>query len=565
MNGGDDGHRHAAPRPARLLEGVRAAPGARDERGDDLRRRLVDRSEVETGAERASLTRDDDDADGLVRAHVVRRSHQLPEHGQREAVELVRSVELDVGDAPGDRRLHIRHCVSVRRRRRVRQAIARVVQRTSHSSAVSLTTIVLVQPLEHHRLVGGAAVELEGRHGDPRNDGDDEKRHVLRRQEHRNREHGEGREQDERVQAGPGAGREVVGEVQRHRVEAHRNGQRQSGDRVVDVRARLLERQGDDVQAPDDGRQARPHEEVGVAETERAAEEAMEHLAERGDEVAPPHAHRHGDARERHEDRAAPVDGALGVSEDLLERQHGAGDDLADRDDGEQAVSLRDVVGVPRGALSTFGDQGPCQLDARDESRQGEDRRERQVHALERGRGDPQDLCDDEGRHVRRDRPAVLGVAAIGAHPLAQHRAPHDDVPDDDDRVVEVPFLDRIEGPRDAEGENDDADHLHHREQTVEPVVRVVRTREPGVVDPGPDDAEAREGERPTAPATWATAIPCASCDAPVATATTNVRSNRSSSVLATRPLSWGSRPDIGRMRERRSSAVTEGVVVAAL
>jgi hypothetical protein len=45
------------------------------------------------------------------------------------------------------------------------------------------------------------------------------------------------------------------------------------------------------------------------------------------------------------------------------------------------------------------------------------------------------------------------------------------------------------------EGEDDDADHLQHRQQAVDPVVRVVRRGEPAEVDPRPADGECREGE----------------------------------------------------------------------
>jgi hypothetical protein len=50
----------------------------------------------------------------------------------------------------------------------------------------------------------------------------------------------------------------------------------------------------------------------------------------------------------------------------------------------------------------------------------------------------------------------------------------------------------RFEHRRKAEGDDQHADHLHHRQEPVAPVVHVVRRREPREVDPGPRDGEAR-------------------------------------------------------------------------
>ena len=58
------------------------------------------------------------------------------------------------------------------------------------------------------------------------------------------------------------------------------------------------------------------------------------------------------------------------------------------------------------------------------------------------------------------------------------------------------PSLDRGEHRRKTEREDDDADHLQHRHQAVDPVVGVVGRREPAEVDPRPADGERREGER---------------------------------------------------------------------
>ncbi|AIF41764.1 hypothetical protein HX89_13510 [Dermacoccus nishinomiyaensis] len=98
---------------------------------------------------------------------------------------------------------------------------------------------------------------------------------------------------------------------------------------------------------------------------------------------------------------------------------------------------------------------------------------------------------------------------------LQRQDGTRDDLTDRDDRQLAVPFDDVMRVPwrpgaafgdgglgefdgRHERGdrEDDDTDHLHHRQQPVQPVVGVVGTREPRVVDPRPDDAEARETRR---------------------------------------------------------------------
>ena len=57
------------------------------------------------------------------------------------------------------------------------------------------------------------------------------------------------------------------------------------------------------------------------------------------------------------------------------------------------------------------------------------------------------------------------------------------------------PCVDRLEHRRQPEREHEDADHLHHRQQAVDPVVGVVGRGEPRVLDPCPDDGEHGEAE----------------------------------------------------------------------
>lgn len=56
-------------------------------------------------------------------------------------------------------------------------------------------------------------------------------------------------------------------------------------------------------------------------------------------------------------------------------------------------------------------------------------------------------------------------------------------------------LVDRREHIRQADGEDEHAHHLQHREQAEQPVVGVECGCEPGVVDPRPDDGEHRERE----------------------------------------------------------------------
>lgn len=52
-----------------------------------------------------------------------------------------------------------------------------------------------------------------------------------------------------------------------------------------------------------------------------------------------------------------------------------------------------------------------------------------------------------------------------------------------------------VEEGLDPHGEDQDADHLHHRDNSENPIICVVRAGKPGEIDPSPDDGEHREGE----------------------------------------------------------------------
>ena len=118
---------------------------------------------------------------------------------------------------------------------------------------------------------------------------------------------------------------------------------------------------------------------------------------------------------------------------------------------------------------------------------------DRRVRDRER---DPADLRDRDPAHVGHAGLPALRRRAGGAQPLEQQPDAHHDVARDDHHVVDVlALVDRLEQRRQAEREDHDADHLHHRRQAVEPVVDVERGREPREVDPRPRDREGGDRE----------------------------------------------------------------------
>ena len=78
--------------------------------------------------------------------------------------------------------------------------------------------------------------------------------------------------------------------------------------------------------------------------------------------------------------------------DDGVDRRHGADDPLADRDDHQQAVALRDVLGVPgRPAAPALGDDRSSHLQTDQRQRDRESGTDRKVNDCER---DPAHLCD---------------------------------------------------------------------------------------------------------------------------------------------------------------------------
>ncbi len=109
----------------------------------------------------------------------------------------------------------------------------------------------------------------------------------------------------------------------------------------------------------------------------------------------------------------------------------------------------------------------------------------------------PSDLRDRHEARVRECCRAVRRILHGDPAPLHDQCDPHHDIAGDHDAVVDaVAAVHRGEERRDAEREHDHADHLHHRRRAVEPVVGVVRRREPREVDPRPACGEHRERER---------------------------------------------------------------------
>lgn len=108
----------------------------------------------------------------------------------------------------------------------------------------------------------------------------------------------------------------------------------------------------------------------------------------------------------------------------------------------------------------------------------------------------PADLCDGDGRDIGEADVPPRRILPGRAQPLEDHGDAHDDVAQHHDGIVEMlAMLDRSEHARQADGQHQHADHLHHGDQAVDPVVRVIGRGEPGEIDPGPADGEAGKAE----------------------------------------------------------------------
>ena len=171
-----------------------------------------------------------------------------------------------------------------------------------------------------------------------------------------------------------------------------------------------------------------------------------------------------------------------------------ADDALAERDDGQQAVALGDVVGVPRRATGPpLGQRRPGQLDQHQHD--GEGRRRRKRHVRD-DLHDPAELGDRDRHGVGEAGAPTLRALPGRAQPLGDHRHPHHDVAEHHHAVVQRGALvDGGEHRRQPEREDDHPDHLDHGREPVDPVVGVEGRGEPGEVDPRPGDREHGEAE----------------------------------------------------------------------
>ena len=176
-----------------------------------------------------------------------------------------------------------------------------------------------------------------------------------------------------------------------------------------------------------------------------------------------------------------------------VERGDRAEDDLAERDDHQQAVALGDVVRVPRGVALALGDERAVELEG---DQHGEQREAHADPELQDGEHDPADLGHADRRHVRAGRRRPLAIVARDLPPQEDQRHAHDHVAGHHHAVVQrAAAIDRLEHRLQPERQHDDPDHLHHRREAEDPVVGVVGRREPRVVQPGPAHGERGEGE----------------------------------------------------------------------
>ena len=191
------------------------------------------------------------------------------------------------------------------------------------------------------------------------------------------------------------------------------------------------------------------------------------------------------------EHQAADADGQqlggqAGLVERGLEPDVGGQDRLAQNDDREQPVALLDVAGVEHrlrgGPLGPHGhgqlDQPEDDEDASRPARRMASRRTQRIWSAVMPRGVAQ-----------RPLPALRHVPG---DPQPGHHEPeaHDHVAGDGH--AEVLVLDR---PGDARGQDQDAGHLHQREQPVGHVVGIVGRVEPREVHPRPPHGEEHRGE----------------------------------------------------------------------
>ena len=128
-----------------------------------------------------------------------------------------------------------------------------------------------------------------------------------------------------------------------------------------------------------------------------------------------------------------------------------------------------------------------------------EDAAEDQGHAereIEEDQHHPADLGDRDGSGIGEAGAAPGGILPGCAQPLEHHGDAHDHIAEHHDRIVEVPaVLDRGEHARQADGQDQHTDHLHHGDEPENPVVGIIGRGEPGEIDPGPADGEACKAE----------------------------------------------------------------------
>jgi hypothetical protein len=188
------------------------------------------------------------------------------------------------------------------------------------------------------------------------------------------------------------------------------------------------------------------------------------------------------------------IDGPALFLDHGRQRRERAHDALAERNDGEQAVALDDVMGMPgRAAVPVLSKDGTRQFDEHEGATQD------QGHAKRKNQKDqshPAELGDRDGYGIGQAGAASGGILPARAQPLEHHGGPHDHVAEHHHRIIEVPaVLNRGEQARQAEGKDQRADHLHHRDEPEDPVIGIIGRGEPGEIDPGPADGKARKAK----------------------------------------------------------------------
>jgi hypothetical protein len=116
-----------------------------------------------------------------------------------------------------------------------------------------------------------------------------------------------------------------------------------------------------------------------------------------------------------------------------------------------------------RAAIAAFGNHRPRQLDKAEDDGKYDAGADREI---DDDLHHPADLGDGDGRGIGQAGAAPGGILSRGAQPLEDHRHPHNHITEHHHGIVQVlAMLDGGEHARQADGQHQHADHLHHGDE----------------------------------------------------------------------------------------------------